>query len=131
MVGDAAGPTAQTGREAAVEGRRMDAEPLAGFRARVDRCLTLFRSGQVTEALLQDLLDAVDATAGRRPKQSILYLQAASSRPDSRAIGISIFEDGQDPDGIDENGDILYHSIAEAVRDGWRIVKFPDLVLAM
>jgi hypothetical protein len=109
----------------------MRTEPLAGFRERVERCLDLSRAGQLTEADLLDLLDAIDAAADPRPRQSLLYLQATSSRPDSRVIGISIFEEGKDADGIDENGEILYRSVGEALRDGWRIVKFPDLVVAM
>jgi hypothetical protein len=44
---------------------------------------------------------------------------------------MSIFEEGKDHDGIDENGEFLYRSIAEALQDGWRIIKFPEMALVM
>ena len=46
-------------------------------------------------------------------------------------VGISIYEDGADSDGLDENGDFRYRSIKEALDDGWRIIKFPEASLAM
>lgn len=64
-------------------------------------------------------------------KQSLLYLHAPSTNPHSAVVGISIYEDGADSDGLDENGDFRYRSIKEALDDGWRIIKFPEASLAM
>ena len=64
-------------------------------------------------------------------KQSLLYLQAPSTNPHSAVVGIGIYEDGVDSDGLDENGDFRYRSIKEALDDGWRIIKFPEASLAM
>ena len=72
---------------------------------------------------------AESASAG--PRQSLLYLQAHSTNPHSAVVGISIYEDGADPDGLDETGAFRYRSIKDALDDGWRIIKFPDLSLAM
>ena len=63
--------------------------------------------------------------------QSLLYLQAPSTNPHSAVVGISIYEDGTDSDGLDDNGEFRYRSIKEALDDGWRIIKFPEASLAM
>ena len=57
--------------------------------------------------------------------------KAPQPNPYSRAIGISIFEEGKDSEGVDENGNFLYKSIKEALDDGWRILKFPEMNIAM
>ena len=46
-------------------------------------------------------------------------------------VGISIYEDGADSDGLGEDGEFRYRSIKEALDDGWRIIKFPEASLAM
>ncbi|MXX04336.1 MAG: hypothetical protein F4X08_05995 [Gemmatimonadetes bacterium] len=64
-------------------------------------------------------------------RQSLLYLQAPTTNPHSAVVGISIYEDGTDSDGLDDNGEFRYRSIKEALDDGWRIIKFPEASLAM
>ena len=64
-------------------------------------------------------------------RQGLLYLQAPSTNPHSAVVGISIYEDGADSDGLDDNGEFRYRSIKEALDDGWRIIKFPETSLAM
>ena len=71
------------------------------------------------------------ALDSRPPRQSLLYLQATSSSPHAGVIGISLFEEGQDPEGLDAQGNPRYRSVREAIQDGWRVIKFPDLTLAM
>jgi hypothetical protein len=90
-------------------------------------CLERFRAGTLAEADLRAAL----AIAERPKKQSLLYLQCSSSNPRSRVIGISIFEDGKDADGLDEKGAFRYRTLGEAVNDGWRIVKFPEMSLGV
>jgi hypothetical protein len=97
------------------------------LKQRVEQCLERYRAGALTEADLQELLNEVS----RPRRQSLLYLQAPSSHPYSRVIGISIYEEGKDSEGVDEKGDFLYRSIKEALDDGWRILKFPEMALAM
>src|SRR5689334_12766628 len=92
----------------------------------VERCLERYRAGKLTETDLSNLLDAVT----RPPRQSLLYLQAPNSHPYSQVIGISIFEEGKDSEGVDAQGHFLYRSIQEALADGWRIIKFPEMASA-
>ncbi len=75
--------------------------------------------------------DCTVREASAELKQSLLYLHAPTTNPHSAVVGISIYEDGADSDGLDENGDFRYRSIKEALDDGWRIIKFPEASLAM
>jgi hypothetical protein len=96
-------------------------------RQALSRCLEKFRSGALTEADLQAAVSLLE-----RPRtQSLLYIQAPTTNPHSRVIGMSIFEEGKDRDGVDATGDFLYKTIKDALDDGWRIVKFPEMTLAM
>lgn len=79
--------------------------------------------------LAREVCTTRDASA--KLKQSLLYLHAPTTNPHSAVVGISIYEDGADTDGLDENGDFRYRSIKEALDDGWRIIKFPEASLAM
>ncbi len=79
-------------------------------------------------------IDTAQAMAERAPagsRQSLLYLQAPTTNPHSAVVGISVYEDGADPDGLEEDGAFRYRSIKDALDDGWRIIKFPDMSLAM
>lgn len=97
------------------------------LKQRAEQCLARFRAGALTEADLQALLESVE----KPPRQSLLYLQAPNSHPYARVLGISIYEEGEDTEGVDEKGEFLYGSIKEALDDGWRIIKFPEMTLAM
>ena len=90
--------------------------------------LNQFRTGRLTE---EDIQHALELASDNTKTQSLLYIQTGATHPHSAVMGISIYEEGKDPDGIDEAGDMLYKSLKEAVDDGWRIIKFPEMVLAM
>lgn len=88
----------------------------------------------IDEALAMVEARSEDAETKHGPgngHQSLLYLQAPTTNPHSAVVGISIYEDGTDSDGLDENGEFRYRSIKEALDDGWRIIKFPEASLAM
>lgn len=88
----------------------------------------------IDEALAMVEARSEDAETKHGPgngRQSLLYLQAPTTNPHSAVVGISIYEDGTDSDGLVENGEFRYRSIKEALDDGWRIIKFPEASLAM
>ena len=91
----------------------------------IDRALSQAQMQEQPQAQKQ----ALESSTGSR--QGLLYLHAPSTNPHSAVVGISIYEDGADSDGLDENGDFRYRSIKEALDDGWRIIKFPEASLAM
>jgi hypothetical protein len=97
------------------------------IKTQLQLCLEHFRAGKLSEEDLQAAADLVN----RPKKQSILYIQAPTTVPHDTAIGMSIFEEGKDPEGVDENGEFLYPSLKAALEDGWRIVKFPGMTSGM
>lgn len=98
--------------------------------AQLKRIRKRFEDGELTVEDIDRALGTAKSDAGQM-KQSLLYLQAPSTNPHSAVVGIGIYEDGVDSDGLDENGDFRYRSIKEALDDGWRIIKFPEASLAM
>ncbi|MXW03664.1 MAG: hypothetical protein F4Z81_01200 [Gemmatimonadetes bacterium] len=94
-----------------------------------------FEDGVLTREDIDEAIAlAENADAKHGPgdgRQSLLYLQAPTTNPHSAVVGISIYEDGTDSDGLNDNGEFRYRSIKEALDDGWRIIKFPETSLAM
>ena len=66
---------------------------------------------------------------GRR--QQLLYLQSLSTDIRSELLGYSLYIDGERKKGSDDPKEWPYNSVADAVRDGWRIICFPNLALMM
>lgn len=99
----------------------------------IDRALSQAQMQTPVQAQVQEQpqaqKQALESSTGSR--QGLLYLHAPSTNPHSAVVGISIYEDGADSDGLDENGEFRYRSIKEALDDGWRIIKFPEASLAM
>ena len=61
--------------------------------------------------------------------QRLLYLQTESTSVDSDVIGMSFVEDGEIRLPPDDPEDWPYANALEAMKDGWRVVKFPELAL--
>jgi hypothetical protein len=93
-------------------------------RLEIERCVDELRRGQLTEQGLLRIGEALDK--GGLKRQDVLYLQAGTSSPNSPVLAMRIIEDGEISDGPDPD-DWPYQTVLEAVRDGWRIVKFPDV----
>ena len=93
----------------------------------VEVCVEAFRQGSLTEEQLRRI-DALADDASKR--QSILYLQVKRASLTSEVIGMSLFEEGEfhDPPGEE---DWPYRSVAAALADGWRIIKFPEMALLL
>jgi hypothetical protein len=109
------------------EQHRIARSPIVELRTQLQRCLDRFRAGALSEADFETALDLVD----RRRKQSILYIQAPTTYPHDMVIGMSIYEKDKDFEDVDETGKFLYQTIDEALEDGWRIIKFPEVALVL
>ena len=96
----------------------------AEVRREIERCVDELRRGQLTEEGLRRIGEALDKSGPMR--QDVLYLQSDSSSPKTPVLGMRIIEGGEISDGPDPD-DWPYNTVLEAVRDGWRIVKFPDV----
>ena len=96
----------------------------AEIRREIERCVNELKRGRLTEKGLRRIGEALDKSGPMR--QDVLYLQSDSSSPKTPVLAMRIIEDGEISDGPDPD-DWPYNTVLEAVRDGWRIVKFPDV----
>jgi hypothetical protein len=90
----------------------------------IDRCIELFRNGELSEQCFLELRNAI--VAGR-PRQHLLYLQAETSGLESQLLGMSMVLDGKIDNGPANPDDWPYKSVLAAIQDGWRVIWFPDL----
>lgn len=61
-------------------------------------------------------------------RQKLLVLYTANSSPDTEVIAWSLY-DGASDRTYEAAGDAVppYASVLAAMRDGWRVIKYPDL----
>lgn len=90
-------------------------------------CLERFRRGELAEA---DLLQALALSEKPAPQQ-LLYLQAGNTGVDSQVIGISLVAEGVMQELPADPAQWPYQTVLEAMNDGWRVIKFPELALLL
>ena len=93
----------------------------------LEQCLENFRAGTLTEQDLQQVLANITAAKPQR----LLYLQAANTSVTSTVEGMSIVDGDGVHNGPDDPEDWPYQTVHEAMLDGWRIVKFPEMTLML
>ena len=64
-------------------------------------------------------------------RQDLLFLQADKNSITSPVLGMRILEDGELSDGPEEPEDWPYKTVLDAIKDGWRVIKFPELALML
>mgnify|MGYP001354566478 CR=1 FL=1 len=64
-------------------------------------------------------------------KQSLLYLTAGTTNVEVDVVAIRLIEDGKVQDVSDDPKDWPYHSVLDAINDGWRVIKFPEQALLL
>jgi len=94
----------------------------------IENCIDKLRQGQLTE---QDLRRVVEVQNGGSKRQDLLYLQAKKTLVASEVVGMAIVENDQVSDGPPDPDDWPYQTVLDAVRDGWRIIKFPEMALLL
>ena len=98
--------------------------------AQLTRWLDKLRKGTLTEQDLQEALEELKQRGNGAPAfQKLLYLQTHSTAVDSPVNGMSIVEGGEVRLPPDDYEDWPYHTVLDALQDGWRVVKFPELSL--
>lgn len=98
------------------------------IRGQIEQCIEALQRGELTEADLRAVVDGLDDT--RPSRQDLLYMQSSGTGLGTEAHGVNMLIDGEviEPDSPEE---WPYKSPVEAVRDGWRIIEFPNLALLM
>jgi len=97
------------------------------MRERIEACINKLHVGTLTENDLRNLLDSTS----KPNRQSLLYMQLQNTHPGSQALGYALIVDGRTVDSPRDPKDWPYQSALDAIRDGWRIISFPDLSLLM
>ena len=93
----------------------------------LEECLASFRKG----ALSEDQLHAVEARLRQSdPIQDLLYLQTVTTSVESKVIGMTMLRGGKIDDGPADYESWPYKTVAVAIADGWRIIRFPAEVPA-
>ena len=105
------------------------AETLRRVKAEIEQCIDDLSRGLLTVERLKSVSRTIDAAG--RSSQDVLFLHAVTASPASHIVGMRIIEDGEVSDGPEDPDDWPYQTVLEAVRDGWRIIKLPELALAM
>jgi hypothetical protein len=91
---------------------------------RLEACVQKLNDGRLTAQDLSSVLDGIDDA-----RQELLYLQAHSTAVTSEALGMLLVVDGQVDDGPSDPEQWPYRSVLEAMRDGWRVISFPNMAL--
>ena len=99
----------------------------------IQEWLDKLRAGTLVEADLQQALDRLDGTSDDdSPKQQrLLYLNTGNTGVDSQVLGMALVENGEILEGPDDVEEWPYNSVLEAMDDGWRIIKFPEMALLL
>ena len=95
----------------------------------IEQLIEELREGTLTEEHLRQGLEAVEGMAPKR--QSLLYLQANKTSVTSPVLGMALVTDGEASDGPADPDDWPYQTVLEAMNDGWRIIKFPEMALLL
>ena len=97
-------------------------------RALAEQIAADFEAGALTSEKLRQGLEHMARPEGAR-RQDILYLQSGNTSPSGPVVGMLLIEDGQPSDGPADPDEWPYQTVLEAVRDGWRIISFPNMAL--
>ena len=99
----------------------------------IQEWLDKLRTGTLVEADLQQALDRLDGTSDdASPRQQrLLYLNTGNTGVDSQVLGMALVENGEILEGPDDVDEWPYNSVLEAMDDGWRVIKFPEMALLL
>ena len=101
----------------------------AQIKQQVEACIEELGRNALRLESLQRIKDLVDQLPAGR--QDLLYLQADQTSVTSRVIGMSMFTDGEFSDGPHDPDDWPYQTVSQAMADGWRIIKFPEMAVML
>ncbi len=98
----------------------------------IERWLKKLRAGSLSEDDFQQTLKLLDGqTCNAVNQQKLLYLNTRSTGVDSEVLSMALVEHGQILEGPDDTSAWPYNSVLEAMSDGWRVVKFPEMAMLL
>lgn len=91
----------------------------------IQECVKWLEQGTLTGQRLHDTFEQVVAH-GDGKRQDLLYLQSNGLNVEWPLLGMRLFVDGKWEPEPESEEDWPYKSVAEAIKDGWRIISFPN-----
>jgi hypothetical protein len=95
----------------------------ADARQLLEECIQQLDQDKLTESRLRDLGSAITARDTKR--QSLLYLQTATTAVTAEVIGMLVVESGVVSNGPFDPVDWPYKTVLDAINEGWRVIRFP------
>ena len=102
---------------------------LEAIATKLDQGIAELRAGTLQESTLAAIRE--ELRSARNARQDLLYVQAAGTALDTQVIGMRMVTDGELSDGADDPDEWPYQTVLDAIRDGWRIIEFPNLALLL
>ena len=96
---------------------------------RIEQCIEDRRAGTLTEQQLLDVLAIVKNMPEQR--QDLLYLQTNNTSVASQIVGMALVQNGEVVADLPDADHWPYATVLDAIRDGWRIISFPNQALMM
>jgi len=93
----------------------------------IEGCVEKLRAGTLTEDDLRATLNSLVSSCDGG--HDLLYLQADSMAIGAGVLGMFTVENGEIHEGPPDPGDWPYATVLDALKDGWRVLKFPDLAM--
>ena len=100
--------------------------PERNFTKEIDVCIELLDRRELTADSLRSLV-----MANKTLCQDVLYIQTVFSLVPSLVNGMAVISDGVVQEMPEDPEDWTYSSVLEAMNDGWRIIRFPNMALMM
>ena len=97
----------------------------------VEQCIEAFRAGTLTEQDMARILQLLEHDDTGPKCQELLYLQADQTSLNARVFGMRILQNGELSDGPRNPEDWPYQTVLDAILDGWRVIKFPEMALLL
>ena len=99
------------------------------FKRELEDCLDDLTRGRLTPQRLRAVIDRLPEEEGRTKRQDLLYIQARNTSILSEIQGFSLVVDGKLVPTETDPEQWPYNTVADAMRDGWRVISFPELSL--
>lgn len=99
------------------------------IRRQIEQCIEELRQGALKEEHLQNILEAIDSAPMKR--QDLLYLQASGTSVGAGVLGMALVKNGEIKPVPDDPDKWPYKTVLDAIRDGWRVIQFPNQALLL
>ena len=112
-----------------VTGKQRGTAVIQPVKQQLEQCIEKLNQDELLESDLRQIIVALEASGPRQ--QDLLYLQASTTSVAGHVLGMSILENGKLSDGPADPAEWPYQTVLDAIKDGWRVIQFPNLALLM